>query len=253
MGISIGVDFRSAGVKAMQAAAPRSPLSNTKFKTKLEEKQADDVQALLDTAHLAKKLHKFPAKEIIFAQDDPASDVLYILEGGVKLVVVNEAGKEAVTAILGPGNFLGEGCLAEQPRRVSTAATIAPSTILEFEKQEMIRLLHTERAFSDQFIKHMLSTNVRMEEDLANQLMNLAEKRLARTLLLLRSSGKHDKREKMIPGISQEVLAEMIGTTRSRVNCFMTKFRKLGYIKYAGNPPWFQINESLQTVLDTSH
>lgn len=253
METAFAVDLRSSGVKAMQEAASRPPLSNTRFKLKLEEIQAFDVQAFLDSARLAKTARMFQAREIIFAQDDPAKNVLYIQEGGVKLAVVNQAGKEVVTAILGSGNFFGEGCLAGQLHRVSTAVTIAPSTILVFEKQEMIRLLHTEQAFFDQFIKHMLSKNVRIEEGLVDQIFNLSEKRLARTLLLLASCGKHDKRKKMIPGISQEVLAEMIGTTRSHVNCFMTKFRKLGYVKYGGNPPWFQINESLQRVLHTSH
>jgi CRP/FNR family cyclic AMP-dependent transcriptional regulator len=233
----------------MQAAAPRPWPSNTRFKTKLEKKQAFDVQAFLDSASLRRKVHKFRAKETVFAQGDPAKNVLYIQEGGVKLTVVNEAGKEAVTAILGPGNFFGEGCLAGQPQRVSTAATIAPSTILVFEKPEMIRLLHAEQVFSDQFIKHVLSSKVRIEEDLVDQLINLAEKRLARTLLLLARYGKQDKPDTMDAEISQEMLAEMIGTTRSRVNCLMNKFRKLGYIEYGGRPPWLQINKSFLSVL----
>jgi CRP/FNR family transcriptional regulator, cyclic AMP receptor protein len=249
MGISIAIDQRSAGVKAMQAAAPRPWPSNTRFKAKHEEKQAFDAQAFLHSADVTRKRVEYGNKETIFTQGDPAKNVLYIQEGGVKLTVVNEAGKEAVTAILGPGNFFGEGCLAGQPQRVSTAATIIPSTILVFEKPEMIRLLHAEQVFSDQFIKHVLSSKVRIEEDLVDQLINSAEKRLARTLLLLARCGKQDKPERMVSGISQEILAEMIGTTRARVNFFMNKFRKLGYIEYGGRPPWLQINESFLSVL----
>lgn len=236
--------------------SPKNILYATDFSPRMarnlnraENRGVFDVQAFLDSTGMGKKVVEYGSKETVFTQGDPATSVLYIQKGGVKIAVVNEAGKEAVTAILGSGNFFGEGCLAGQPQRVSTAVTFAPSTILVFDKQEMIRLLHTEQAFSDQFIEHMLSTNVRIEEDLADQLFNLAEKRLARTLLLLARCGKQDKPETMVPGISQEVLAEMIGTTRSRVNCLMNKFRKLGYIEYGGNPRWFQINESLQRVL----
>ncbi len=249
MGISIAVDLSSAGVKAMQAAAHRPWPSNTRFKTKVWEKQAFDAQPFLDSAGVARKVVKYESKETVFTQGDPATSVLYIQKGGVKLAVVNEAGKEAVVAILGPGNFFGEACLAGQPQRVSTAATITPSTILEIEKQEMIRLLHAERALQDRFIKHVLSRNIRIEEDLIDQLFNSSEKRLARTLLLLALDGKQDKPEKMVLGVSQEMLAEMIGTTRSRVNCFMNKFRKLGFIEYGGRPPWLQINESFLSIL----
>jgi CRP-like cAMP-binding protein len=167
----------------------------------------------------------------------------------VKLTVVNEAGKEAVVAILGPGDFCGEGCLAGQLLRVSTAATIEPSTILVIEKPEMIRLLHAEPDLSDRFIQHMLSRNTRVEEDLIDQLFNHSEKRLARTLLLLAHYGNQDKPENMVPDISQEMLAEMIGTTRSRVNLFMNKLKKLGFIKYAGRLRGLQINKSLLSVV----
>jgi CRP-like cAMP-binding protein len=164
----------------------------------------------------------------------------------VKLSVVSENGKEAVVAILGPRDFFGEGCLAGQPLRIGTAATITPSTILVIGKAEMIRLLHAEHALSDRFINHMLSRNIRIEEDLVDQLFNSSEKRLARTLLLLARYGKQDKPEKIVPKISQEMLAEMIGTTRSRVNFFMNKFRKLGFIKYNGG---MHINNSLLSVV----
>jgi CRP/FNR family transcriptional regulator, cyclic AMP receptor protein len=249
MGISIAVDLKSVGVKAMQAAAPRPWPSNTRFKTILEEKQTFDAQAFVDSAGLARKVVEYGSKETVFTQGDPATSVLYIQKGGVKLAVVNEAGREAVVAILGPGDFFGEGCLAGQPQRVGTAATITPSTILVIEKLEMIRLLYGEQAFSDRFIKHVLSKNIRIEEDLVDQLFNSAEKRLARTLLLLAGYDKQKKPERMIPGISQEILAEMIGTTRARVSFFMNKFRKLGFIDYGGRPPWLQINESFLSVL----
>ena len=175
--------------------------------------------------------------------------MMCIQDGGVKLSVVNEVGKEAVVAILGQGDFFGEACLVGQPRRVSTAATITSSSILVMERPEMIRLLHAEGAFRDRFIKHLLSRNTRIEEDLVDQLFNAAEKRLARTLLRLAGYGKQEKPERMIPGISQEILAEMIGTTRARVSFFMNKFRELGFIDYDGRPPWLQINESFLNFL----
>ncbi len=171
---------------------------------------------------------------------------MYIQEGGVKLSVVNEPGKEAVVAILEPGDFLGEGCLAGQSICMATATTIAPTTVLVIEKSEMIRVLHEEHELSDRFISYMLSRNIRVEEDLVDQLFNSTEKRLARTLLLLARYGKGNKPEKAIPKVSQEMLAEMIGSTRSRVNLFMNKFRKLGFIKYNGT---IQINDSLLSIV----
>jgi CRP/FNR family cyclic AMP-dependent transcriptional regulator len=246
---SIAADPRSAGMKAMQAAAPRPWPSNTRFKAKLEEKQAFDAKAFLDSAGAARKVVEYGSKETVFTQGDPATSVLYIQKGGVKLAVVNEVGHEAVVAILGPGEFFGEGCLAGQPQRVNTAATITPSTILVIEKPEMIRLLHAEQALSDRFIKHVLSRNIRVEEDLIDQLFNSSEKRLARILLLLARYGKQDKPEKMVPEISQEILAEMVGTTRSRVNFFMNKFRKRGFIKYDNRMRGLQINKSLLGVV----
>jgi CRP-like cAMP-binding protein len=171
---------------------------------------------------------------------------MYIQEGGVKLTVVNETGKEAVVAILGPGDFFGEGCLGGQSNCMATATAIAPTTVLVIEKDEMIRVLHSEHAFSDRFIAYMLSRNIRVEEDLIDQLFNSTEKRLARTLLLLARYGAPGQPQKMLPKVSQEMLAEMIGTTRSRVNLFMNKFRKLGFIRYNGE---IQIDDSLLSVV----
>jgi CRP-like cAMP-binding protein len=171
---------------------------------------------------------------------------MYIQEGGVKLTVVNEAGKEAVVAILQRGDFLGEGCLAGQSICMATATSIAPTTVLVIEKAEMIRALHEEHQLSDRFIAYMLSRNIRVEEDLIDQLFNSSEKRLARTLLLLARYGAQDQPQKVLPKVSQEMLAEMIGTTRSRVNFFMNKFRKLGFIEYHGE---IHINNSLLSVV----
>jgi CRP/FNR family cyclic AMP-dependent transcriptional regulator len=214
--------------------------------TKLKEKPAFDAQAFLDSAGVARKVKEFKKKAAIFSQGDPAKNVLYIQDGGVRLSVVNETGKEAVVAVLGPGDFFGEGCLAGQPIRIGSATAVAATTVLVIEKKEMIRVLHAEHAFSDRFISYMLSRNIRVEEDLVDQLFNSSEKRLARTLLLLARYGKEDKPQKMVPKISQEVLAEMVGTTRSRVNFFMNKFKKLGFIKYNGG---LHINTSLLSVV----
>jgi CRP-like cAMP-binding protein len=207
---------------------------------------AFDAQAFLDSAGVARKVKEFKKKEAIFSQGDSAKDVLYIQKGAVRLSVVNETGKEAVVAVLGPGDFFGEGCLAGQPIRIGSATAITVTTALVIEKKEMIRVLHAEHAFSDRFIAYMLSRNIRVEEDLVDQLFNSSEKRLARTLLLLARYGKEDKPQKMVPKISQEMLAEMVGTTRSRVNFFMNKFRKLGFIKYNGG---LHIDTSLLSVV----
>jgi CRP/FNR family cyclic AMP-dependent transcriptional regulator len=207
---------------------------------------AFDAQAFLDSAGVARKVTEFKKKQTVFSQGDPARNVLYIQKGGVRLSVVNETGKEAVVAILGPGDFFGEGCLAGQPIRIGSATAIAATTVLVIEKREMVRVLHAEHAFSDRFISYMLSRNIRIEEDLVDQLFNSSEKRLARTLLLLAQYGKEEKPQKMVPKVSQELLAEMIGTTRSRVNFFMNKFKKLGFIKYNGG---LHINTSLLSVV----
>src|ERR1700691_1012174 len=220
--------------------------SSIKPKIKSKEKLAFDAQAFLDSAGVARKVTEFKKREAIFSQGDPAKSVLYIQKGAVRLSVVNETGKEAVVAILGPGDFFGEGCLAGQPIRIGSATAVAATTVLVIEKKEMIRVLHVEHAFSDRFISYMLSRNIRVEEDLVDQLFNSSEKRLARTLLLLARYGKEDKPQKMVPKISQEMLAEMVGTTRSRVNFFMNKFRRLGFIKYNGG---LHIDTSLLSVV----
>jgi CRP-like cAMP-binding protein len=190
---------------------------------------------------------EFPRSAIIFAQGDPCNSVMYIQQGTVRLSVLSHAGKEAIVAMLGPGDFLGEGALAGQRVRMGTATAVAPSTVLIVPKQQMIRLLHEEAGFSDRFIEFMLSRNLRIEEDLVDQLFNSSEKRLARTLLLLARYGKKDKPQGVLPKLSQEMLAEMIGTTRSRVNFFMNKFRKLGFIDYNGGG--LKINTSLLSVV----
>jgi CRP-like cAMP-binding protein len=182
----------------------------------------------------------------IFTQGDASKHVLYIQQGGVKLSVVNKGGKEAVIAILGPGDFFGEGCMSGLPFRMSTATAIVETKLLVIEKREMIRALHAKHAFSDRFISYMLSRNIRVEEDLTDQLFNSTEKRLARTLLLLASYGKQGQPQKMLPKISQETLAGMVGTTRSRVNVFMNKFKKLGFIDYKDT---IRINNSLLNFL----
>jgi CRP-like cAMP-binding protein len=220
--------------------------SNGKSKRKSTQKSSFNAQAFLDSAGVARKVTEFKKKEAVFSQGDPAKNVLYIQKGGIRLSVVNETGKEAVVAVLGPGDFFGEGCLAGQPIRIGSATAIGATTVLVIEKQEMIRVLHAEHAFSDRFIAYMLSRNIRVEEDLVDQLFNSSEKRLARTLLLLARYGKEDKPQKVLPKVSQEMLAEMVGTTRSRVNFFMNKFRKLGFIKYNGG---LHIDTSLLSVV----
>jgi CRP-like cAMP-binding protein len=220
--------------------------SNGKSKRKSTQKSSFNAQAFLDSAGVARKVTEFKKKEAVFSQGDPAKNVLYIQKGGIRLSVVNETGKEAVVAVLGPGDFFGEGCLAGQAIRIGSAKAIGATTVLVIEKQEMIRVLHAEHAFSDRFISYMLSRNIRVEEDLVDQLFNSSEKRLARTLLLLARYGREDKPEKVLAKISQETLAEMVGTTRSRVNFFMNKFRKLGFIKYNGG---LHINTSLLSVV----
>ena len=207
---------------------------------------AFSAQDFLGSAGMAKKVVEFKRKEKIFAQGDVSKNVLYIQKGSVRLSVVNETGKEAVVAILGIGDFFGEGCLAGQPIRIGSATAITASTVLMIDKQEMIRVLHAEHEFSDRFITYMLSRNIRIEADLIDQLFNSTEKRLARALLLLARYGKEDQVHRVLPKVSQETLAQTIGTTRSRVNVFMNKFKKLGFIKYNGG---LQINNSLLSVV----
>jgi CRP-like cAMP-binding protein len=214
--------------------------------TSQKEKGTFDVQAFLNSAGVSRKIEEFRRNVIIFRQGDSCKNVVYIQKGSVKLTVVNEVGKEGVVAVLGPGDFFGEECLAGVPFRMATATAITPLTTLAIEKNEMIRVLHTEPALSDRFISYMLVRNIRTEEDLVDQLFNSSEKRLARTLLLLARYGKQDEPQKMLPKVTQGMLAEMIGTTRSRVNFFMNKFRKLGFIQYNGE---LHINNSLLSVV----
>jgi CRP/FNR family cyclic AMP-dependent transcriptional regulator len=205
-----------------------------------------DLRAFLETAGVARQIVEYRRSEKIYTQGDRANGVKYIQKGGVKLSVINEDGKEAVVAILGPGDFFGEGCLAGQPVRMGTATAMVPTSILFIEKGEMMRVLRTEHALSDLFIAHVLTRNIRVEEDLVDQLFNSSEKRLARTLLLLARYGKEDQAHGIVPKVSQETLAQMIGATRSRVNFFMNKFKKLGFIKYNGG---LQVNTSLLSVV----
>ncbi len=220
--------------------------SSKKSIRKLKEEPAFDAQAFLDSAGVARKVVAYRKSQEIYSQGEPAMSVMYIQEGGVKLSVVNEVGKEAVVAMLGPGDFIGEGCLAGQEIRMGTASAIVPTVILVIEKKEMMRVLHAEHALSDRFMAYILSRNIRIEEDLIDQLFNSSEKRLARTLLLLARYGAESEPQKVRPKVSQEMLAEMIGTTRSRVNFFMNKFRKLGFIHYNGG---LQVHNSLLSVV----
>ena len=220
--------------------------SNIKSKRKSTQKLTFNVQVFLDTAGVARKVIEFKKAEVVYSQGEAAKSIMYLQAGGIKLSVVNEVGKEAVVAILEPGDFFGEGCLAGQSVRMGTATAITPSAVLDIEKSEMFKVLHEQHAFSDRFLTFMLARNIRIEEDLIDQLFNSSEKRLARTLLLLARYGKEDRPQGVLPKVSQETLAEMIGTTRSRINFFMNKFRKLGFIKYNGG---LQINTSLLTVV----
>jgi CRP-like cAMP-binding protein len=208
--------------------------------------RAFDAEVFLQSVGASRRVEAFRKKQTIFSQGDAADSVMYLQNGSVKLTVVNESGKEAVVAIIGAGDFFGEGGMAGQKLRIATATAVVPTTILIIEKDEMMRVLHTEHALSDRFISHILARNIRVEADLVDQLFNSTEKRLARTLLLLARYGEEGQSEKILQKVSQETLAEMIGTTRSRVNMFMTKFRKLGLIEYNGR---IKINKSLLTVV----
>ena len=207
-----------------------------------------DAQAFLDSAGVSRTVVRYLPGDVIFRQGDACTHVMYIQSGNVKLSVLSKAGREAVVAMLGPGDFFGEGCLAGQRVRMGSATATAASAILQVRRERMARLLHKQHAMSDRFISHMLARNIRIEEDLIDQLFNSSEKRLARTLLLLARYGKHETPSRAVPKISQETLAEMIGTTRSRVNFFLNKFKKLGFIEYSGDLP-LTINHSLLSVV----
>ena len=213
---------------------------------KSKEKPVFDPKIFLARVGHGRTITSFKENQRIFSQGDPADAVFYIQKGKVKLTVVSIPGKEAVIGILGSRDFFGEGCLAGQPLRLATAVALSECAIVRLEKQATIRALHKEPAFSELFLSYLLSRNMRLEEDLVDQLFNSSEKRLARVLLLLANFGKKGKPELMIPRMSQETLAEIIGTTRSRVSFFMNKFRKLGFIHYNGG---LQVHSSLLNII----
>lgn len=219
---------------------------------KIKESTAKSVHTgnFLAASGMARKAAEFRKDEPIYCQGDPANSVMYIQKGNVKFSVVNGSGKEAVVAMFGPSDFFGEGCLAGQPLRMGTATAITPTTLLAIDKNELLRMLHTRHELSNYFVEYMLSHNNRVEEDLIDQLFNSSEKRLARTLLVLGRYGKvQHQPDSELPNVTQETLSEIIGTTRSRVNFFMNKFRKLGFIEYRHRR--IKINKSLLTfVLD---
>ena len=212
----------------------------------LKARRRFNVVSYLKSTGPARKIVKYREGDIVFAQGDASNDVRYLQKGAVKLSVLSHIGKEAVVAMLTPGDFFGEGALAGQSVRIGTATAVVASNVLVIEKEAMARLLHDEPTFADRFLTYMLGRNIRIEADLVDQLFNSSEKRLARTLLLLARYGKPDHTHRMLPRISQETLAEMIGTTRSRVNFFMNKFKKLGFIEYNGG---LKVNHSLLTVI----
>jgi CRP/FNR family cyclic AMP-dependent transcriptional regulator len=227
---------------------PRKPSNGAKRSNGALKAPAFNAQAFLDSTGVAKTIVQYSRGDAIFIQGDACEHVMYIQSGGVKLSVLSKTGREAVVAMLGPGDFFGEGCLAGQRFRMGSATAITPSAILRVGKEKMVRLLHKQHAMSDRFIAHMLARNTRIEEDLIDQLFNSSEKRLARALLLLARYGKQDRPARVVPRISQETLAEMIGTTRSRVNFFLNKFKKLGFIEYDGDLP-VRVNSSLLSVV----
>jgi CRP/FNR family cyclic AMP-dependent transcriptional regulator len=205
-----------------------------------------DAEAFLSGASRGLEKSAYKEDKVIFSQGEAADSIFYIGKGKVKLAVLSEQGKEAVVAILGPGDFFGEGCLAGQPLRMATAVSMTECLITRIEKAAMIRVLHDAPEFSEKFMSHLLTRNIRVEADLVDQLFNSSEKRLARMLLILANFGKEGKPEPVIAKVSQEMLAEMIGTTRSRVSFFMNKFRKLGLIDYNGH---LQVHSSLLNVV----
>jgi CRP/FNR family transcriptional regulator, cyclic AMP receptor protein len=205
-----------------------------------------DPQAFLSKVNGGRAIAEYRKDKTIFRQGDPSDAVFYIQSGKVKTTVVSEEGKEAVVALLGTGDFFGEGCLTGQPQRLSTVSALTECVIVRISKTDITRVIHEEPAFAELFISHLLARNSRVEEDLVDQLFNSSEKRLARTLLLLANFGKEGRPEPIIAKVSQETLAEMIGTTRSRVSFFMNKFRKLGLIDYNGH---IEVHSSLLNVV----
>jgi CRP-like cAMP-binding protein len=217
---------------------------------KKKDPQQFDPKAFLARTGVGRALLDYAKNHTIFLQGEPADAIFYIQKGKIKLTVVSKQGKEAVVALLGAGDFFGEGCLAGQPVRMASAATMSECSIMRLEKAGVIRLLHEQPAFSEVLLHHLLSRNIRIEEDLVDQLFNSSEKRLARVLLLLANFGKEGKPELVIPKVSQETLAEIVGTTRSRVSFFMNRFRKLGFIKYNGSlSSGLEVHSSLLNVI----
>jgi len=224
--------------KAVDIPIPRTPLKKIRL---------FDPSAFLEQAGLGRTIVDLKAGQIVFSQGDPAEAVFYIQRGKVRVSVISSGGKEATIALLGEKNFLGEECIANsQPMRMATATAMSEGAVLKIERQEMARALHEHHAISDIFVAYLLSRNIRVQEDLVDQLFNSSEKRLARVLLLLAQFGKDATPETVIPKISQEVLAEMVGTTRARVNFFMNRFRKLGFIEYNGS---IQVHPSLLSII----
>ena len=206
-----------------------------------------DPKTFLSTINGGRKIAAFPKKQTIFAQGDSSGAVFYIKEGKVKLTVVSKIGKEATIGILNRGDFFGEGCLTGQPLRLCSATAMTDCTVMRIDKKSMMEVLHREHSFSDMFVAYLLTRNIRYEEDLVDQLFNSSEKRLARILLLLAHFGKDGKPEILIPKMSQETLAEMVGTTRSRVSFFMNRFREMGFVDYDGSG--LQVHSSLLNVV----
>ena len=215
----------------------------------IEQGLSFDPKSFLAKVGEGRSIGGYRKDQIIFSQGDPADSVFYIQKGKVKVTVVSEQGKEAVVAILGPDEFCGEGCLAGQPRRIATATAMTECEIMRLEKEAIVGILHDEPAFSEMFVSHLLARTIRVEEDLVDQLFNSSEKRLARALLLLANFGKEGRPEPIIANVSQATLAEMIGTTRSRVSHFMNKFRQLGFIDYNGYNGTMEVHSSLLSVV----
>ena len=231
--------------RTLLAAIPVLSCAFGTMPRKSETRPASDIFTRLNSTGVSKKLIAFRKRQILFSQGEPAKQVFYIQEGSIKIAVTSAAGKEAVVALLGPGDFLGEGCLAGQPSWIATATAMTQGRALVIEKNEMLRLLHAEHEFSDRFISYLVTRNLKTEEDLIDQLFNSSEKRLARALLLLARYGKPNQ-ALTLPNVSQTMLAEMVGTTRTRINYFMNKFRNLGFIEYNGG---LKINNSLLGVV----
>jgi len=225
----------------------RGTLRATSINIPLKKKRNFDPAAFLATSGLGRVIVHLANKDLAFSQGDHADSVFYIQSGRIRLSVIARTGKEATVALLGAGEFCGEECIASShPVRVASASAITPTVLLKIDRKEMMRALHQEHTFSDIFVSHLLARNARVQEDLVDQLFNSSEKRLARVLLLLAQFGKEKAPEKVIPKISQEVLAEMVGTTRARVNFFMNRFRKLGFIEYNGS---IEVHPSLLSVV----